>query len=50
MKERYYYLDVIRILACIMTIAMHAPLPANKTIDSDTYLSKLPFSKYIIGC
>lgn len=43
MKERYYYLDVIRILACIMTIAMHAPLPANKIIDLDTYPVKTSF-------
>lgn len=38
MKERFYYLDVIRILACIMVIAMHAPLPASRTVASDTYL------------
>ncbi len=28
MKKRIYYLDVLRVLACLMVIAMHAPLPS----------------------
>lgn len=27
MKERILYLDIIRIMACVMIIAMHAPIP-----------------------
>ena len=33
MKNRVFYLDIIRILACIMIIAMHAPIP-NTGLDS----------------
>ena len=27
MKSRIFYLDIIRILACVMIVAMHAPIP-----------------------
>ena len=27
MKSRIFYLDVIRILACVMIVSMHAPIP-----------------------
>lgn len=27
MKNRIFYLDIIRILACVMIVAMHAPIP-----------------------
>ncbi len=33
MSERILYLDIIRIVACIMIIAMHAPIP-NTVLDS----------------
>ena len=33
MKSRVLYLDIIRILACLMIIAMHAPIP-NTGLDS----------------
>ena len=33
MKNRVFYLDIIRIFACIMIIAMHAPIP-NTGLDS----------------
>lgn len=29
MKERKIYLDVIRVLACIMVVVMHSPIPAT---------------------
>ena len=29
MRERVLYLDLIRILACLMIVAMHAPIPSN---------------------
>lgn len=34
MKDRSYYLDVIRTLACIMVIVMHSPIPNTKSNNS----------------
>lgn len=44
MKERSYYLDVIRTLACIMVIVMHSPIPntdaeANLLLGVVSYLT-----------
>lgn len=42
-KERIIYLDVIRILACLMIIAMHAPIPGTGlwsiVLSSDSLLT-----------
>lgn len=38
MKERKFYLDVVRVLACIMVIAMHSPVSADKITATDTFL------------
>lgn len=43
MKQRILYLDVIRILACVMIIAMHAPIPntgiSNYVLSTDSFLT-----------
>lgn len=43
MKQRKLYLDVIRILACVMIIAMHAPIPntgiSNYVLSTDSFLT-----------
>lgn len=43
MKQRKLYLDVIRILACVMIIAMHAPIPntgiGNYVLSTDSFLT-----------
>lgn len=31
MKERLYWLDITRILACIMVVLMHSPIPSVQT-------------------
>ncbi len=38
MKERYYYLDVVRVLACLMVIVLHSPMPVSECSATDTYL------------
>lgn len=32
MKERNYSFDIMRVLACIMIICMHAPMPSENAI------------------
>ncbi|MBO5628202.1 MAG: acyltransferase family protein [Aeriscardovia sp.] len=43
MKERILYLDIIRIIACIMIIAMHAPIPntglSSYVLSTDSLLT-----------
>lgn len=38
MREHRTDIDLIRILACVMVVAMHSALPASETTASDTYL------------
>lgn len=43
MKSRVLYLDIIRILACVMIVSMHAPIPNtgldNYILSADSYLT-----------
>lgn len=43
MKQRILYLDLIRILACVMIIAMHAPIPntglSSYVLSTDSFLT-----------
>ena len=32
MKERVFYLDLIRVIACLMIILMHSPMPGDNII------------------
>ena len=43
MKNRILYLDIIRILACVMIVAMHAPIPntglSSYMLSTDSFLT-----------
>lgn len=43
MKNRIFYLDIIRILACVMIVAMHAPIPntglSSYVLSTDSLLA-----------
>ena len=43
MKQRILYLDIIRIVACLMIIAMHAPIPntglSSYVLSADSFLT-----------
>ncbi len=42
-KPRAYYLDVIRIFACLMVILMHSPSPKTIAAPSSVFLSGISF-------
>ena len=52
MKERVLYLDIIRIIACIMIIAMHAPIPntglSSYVLSTDSLLTALGIGLFIM--
>lgn len=52
MKERVLYLDIIRIIACIMIIAMHAPIPntglSSYVLSTDSFLTALGIGLFIM--
>lgn len=31
-KERFFYLDLIRVIACMMVVLMHAPMPSKNAV------------------
>lgn len=42
MKPRFYYLDIVRVLACIMVVIIHSPMPLD-TQEGGSYLAILSY-------
>lgn len=49
LKDRLLYIDVIRVIACLMVVAVHSPLPTELTTATDTYLLA-PFTYLMSPC